>query len=519
MGKTQAGKDESAKRWEMKDLGADCEALTKAAIWYTNLCKTNNDTFMPLFSDTHRYLVLKGGGGSGKSIFAGRKVLERVTSERGHRWLVVRKVARTLRESCFKQLVSQLFEHYPQSGFRVNKTDMMISFPNGSEILFAGLDDVEKLKSIYNITGIWIEEASELLESDFNQLDIRLRGNTRYYKQIILSFNPVSIQHWLKKRFFDIADSRARTHESTYKDNRFLDEEAVRTLEAFRDTDEYYYTVYCLGMWGVTGSSVFDSKAVTKRLLQNIKPQKTGCFTFSDNGLRLSDICFRDDEDGFIKIYKEPQEGVPYVIGADTAGNGSDFFVAQVLDNRTGEQVCTLRRRFDEDVFARQLYCLGMFYNAALVGVETNFSTYPVMELERLGYPKQYVRETVDDYTHAVKRSFGFWTGTKTRPVIISELIKAAREDITVINDEATLMEMLTFVRGEDYKPQAEPGAHDDCVMSLAIAHYIRPQQSYLQESGKGGEADWTKSQWEDFENATEEERELLLKKWGVPKR
>ena len=63
-----------------------------------------------------------------------------------------------------------------------------------------------------------------------------------------MSFNPISIQHWLKKRFFDRNDPRARVHESTYKDNRFLDDAAIRTLESFQETDEYYYQVYCLGM-------------------------------------------------------------------------------------------------------------------------------------------------------------------------------------------------------------------------------------------------------------------------------
>ena len=101
------------------------------------------------------------------------------------------------------------------------------------------------------------------------------------------------------------------------------------------------------------------------------------------------------------------------------------------------------------------------------------------MELERLRYPKQYIRESIDDYTHKIKQSFGFLTNTKTRPVILAELIKAVRDDITIVNDETTLQEMLTFVRNpETLKPEAELGAHDDCVLSLAIAHYIRPQQS-----------------------------------------
>ena len=212
-------------KWTASELKAmsreEIDKLYEIVTWYEGLRETNNETFLPLFADTHRYLVLKGGGGSGKSIFAGRKVLERAVNEPGHRFLVCRKVARTLRESCFKQLLGQLAEFYPDSGYKANKSDLTISFQNGSEIIFAGLDDVEKLKSIYNITGIWIEEASELLEGDFNQLDIRLRGKTREYQQIILSFNPISIQHWLKKRFFDRRDKRARVHESTYKDNRF----------------------------------------------------------------------------------------------------------------------------------------------------------------------------------------------------------------------------------------------------------------------------------------------------------
>ena len=496
------------------------DALAAVALWYNDLRETSNDAFMPLYADEHRYLVLKGGGGSGKSIFAGRKLLERCLCEPGHRFLCCRKVARTLRESCFRQLLGQLAEHYPDVRRKVNRSDLSIRFANGSEILFAGLDDVEKLKSIYGLTGIWIEEASELLESDFNQLDIRLRGETRYYKQIILTFNPVSITHWLKARFFDRSDARAKTHESTYNQNRFLDAEAVRTLESFKDTDEYYYQVYCLGMWGVLGKSVFDAKAVTGRLGQGVRPVRTGLFLYDDDGLALSEIRFADGADGCIRVYREPEAGVPYVIGGDTAGEGSDSFAAQVIDNRTGEQVCVLHGQFDEDVFARQVYCLGMWYNTALVGLETNFSTYPVRELERLSYPKQYVRESVDDFTHRVKRSFGFQTTQKTRPVMIAGLIKEVREDISIVSDKETLLEMLTFVRAEGtLRPEAEPGAHDDCVMALAIAHQIRHQQDVLPAQGAGGETAWTPDMWEDFENAGPEGRRYLMEKWGRPKR
>lgn len=512
---------------------APFQAEVEAALWFKNLRETNNDTFLPLFWDEHRYLVLKGGGGSGKSIFAGRKILERVTTEPGHRWLVCRKVGRTLRESCFEQLKNQAYEFYADQVAYIPKGkggDMTMRFRNGSEILFSGLDDVEKLKSIYNVTGIWIEEASEVAERDFNQLDIRLRTRFAYYLQIILSFNPISIQHWLKKRFFDFdikdpekrreAIERTRTHESTYKDNRFLEAEAVRTLEGFRETDEYYYQVYALGMWGVTGKTVFDAKAIARRLEEKIRPIREGLFQFQDDGLRLSGITWMDEAEGPVWVYREPEAGVPYVIGADTAGEGSDFFAAQVLDNRTGEQAAVLHGKFDEDVFARQLFCLGMHYNAALIGVEANFSTYPIMELERLGYPKQYVRESMDDYTHKVRHSYGFVTSSKTRPVIIAGLIKAAREDISIVSDEKTLLEMLSFVRNEEtLRPEAEPGGHDDLVMSLAIAHHIRPQQSYLAQEAPGETVRWTDDMWEDYENASPEIRKMLIERWGTPRR
>ena len=270
-------------------------------------------------------------------------------------------------------------------------------------------------------------------------------------------------------------------------------------------------------MWGVTGQTVFDAKAVTKRLQEEIKPKETGFFEYDDDGLKLQKMRFTQAREGCVRIYAQPESGVPYVIGADTAGEGSDSFVAQVLDNRTGNQVAVLRGHFDEDVFARQLYALGIHYNTALIGVETNFSTYPVMELERLHYPRQYVRETVDDFTHMVKHSFGFLTNTKTRPVILSELIKAVREDISIVSDETTLQEMLTFVRNpETLKPEAEAGAHDDCVLALAIAHFIRPQQSYTARLAEKT-AKWTPSMWEDYRNATKEEKAYLIRKWGHP--
>lgn len=500
-----------------RTTGRITDRAIEAALWWRGFVDTNNKAFLSLFWDESRYLVLCGGGGSGKSVFAGRKVIERCAAEPGHRVLVCRKVGREIKESCYAQLVRQCDEYYP-GRYKVNKSDMSITFDNGSKIITSGLDDVSKKKSIYEITDMWIEEAAEITQADFNQLDIRMRAQSPYYKQMILTFNPVSVTHWLKGRFFDSKDPRATTHKSTYKDNRFLRPEDIETLERFRETDEYYYTVYCLGEWGVTGKTVFDARALTE-LLSHIDKQdrEQGVFTYDYDGLAVRRPEWTPGG-GYITVYERPEPYAPYVIGADTAGTGSDFYAAQVLDNRDGRQVAVLHiRDIDEGEFARQLYCLGRWYNDALLAVETNFSTFCVRELQRLGYPRQYVREVFDDYTHKTTHAYGYRTDSKSRPVAIATLIEAVRGDVRIIRDRKTVEEMLTFVRTEDWRAEADAGAHDDLVIALAIAHHVRPRQSYLSEKPPAETVAWTEDMWEDYENSDPATRERLLKEWGRP--
>lgn len=500
------------------------DASIEALRWWRALKATSNEAFLPLFFDQHRFLVLCGGGGSGKSIFAGRKILERCATEPGHRWLVCRKVGRTLRHSCWDQLVGQWEQAFPGEVLKQSRSDMTLTLPNGSQILFAGLDDPEKLKSIYGITGVWIEEASEIAEADLNQLDIRLRDKTPYYKQIIITFNPISARHWLKQRFFDRADERVKTHRSTYLDNRFVTPEQVATLESFRETDEYFYQVYALGQWGVTGRTYFSARAVQDRIaaLQRAPAAlRRGCWDYSESedGIHISEPRWVDDDKGPITIYREPEAGRPYVIGGDTAGEGSDYFVAQVLDNVTGEQVATLRQRCDEDDYTRQVYCLGMYYNTALVGLEVNFSTYPTKLLQKMGYGRQYVREVMDTFDGSIRHSYGFATTRTTRPAILGALQQAMRTQLDGINDLDTLDEMLTFIRPDKdpARPEAEQGAHDDTIMALAIAWHIRGQQTATLPQKQRPKVRWTADMWEDWHSASASERLMLTAQWGEP--
>ena len=108
--------------------------------------------------------------------------------------------------------------------------------------------------------------------------------------------------------------------------------------------------------------------------------------------------------------------------------------------------------------------------------IESNFSSFPNKELVRLGYTNMFVREKEDRFSSVIDKSYGFKTTSVTRPVIIAELVKIVRESVELIYDKLTLEEMLTFVRNEKGRPEAQQGAHDDLVMGLAIAYYARNQ-------------------------------------------
>ena len=236
----------------------------------------------------------------------------------------------------------------------------------------------------------------------------------------------------------------------------------------------------------LSGKNVFDTAAILARLRNVPKPIKTGYFRYDYDGLRISNIQWVNDRNGYIRIYRAPNTPAvtKYCIGGDTAGSdsGDDYFIGQVLDARTGQQVAVLKHQFDADLYAKQMLCLGKYYKDALIGIEANFDSFPIMELQRLGYPNQYVREVQDSYTGKKEKRFGFRTTSLTRPTIISQLVEVVREHSELINDVNTLEELLTIVRNEKGRIEAPEGGHDDMMMGLAIAHFIRDQVLFLEE-------------------------------------
>ena len=235
----------------------------------------------------------------------------------------------------------------------------------------------------------------------------------------------------------------------------------------------------------LSGVNVFDTEQLLARLTRVPKPLMVGYFKYDYDGMSISNIRWVNDRNGYIKIYQVPNSPMvtKYCIGGDTAGEGSDYFTGHVLDARTGIQVAKLRHQFDPDQYVKQMYCLGMYYKYALIGIEANFDSFPIKELQRLGYDNQYVREAVDTYTGKTEKRFGFRTTSLTRPTIISRVIEIVRDDVDSINDKETLEEFLTIIRNEKGRIEAPEGGHDDDLMGYAIAQEIRNQVSFAEEA------------------------------------
>ena len=206
--------------------------------------------FFPLLLDySHRWEVYMGSAGSSKSYFITQKLIVRACRE-PIKILVCRRYGTTIRNTCFSLFKDILAKWQLLPYVKIRETDFNIKFPNGSEIIFLGLDEETKLLSLNNIGAVFIEEAFEVPKPIVEQLNLRLRGNTQQ-QQILMAFNPISKNHWL----YDFCENNppssfVYTH-STYKDNPFLNAEYIAELEELYKRNPAKARIFCDGEWGV----------------------------------------------------------------------------------------------------------------------------------------------------------------------------------------------------------------------------------------------------------------------------
>ena len=212
--------------------------------------RTFSAKFLPLLNDySHRWEIYKGSAGSGKSHFITQKIIIKALREK-RRVMICRRYGTTMRNSVFK-LFKDVIESFKITHLtRIKESDMSITLPNGSEIIFVGLDNEEKLLSIAGITDVFIEEVYEVPKEIVDQLNLRMRGKAPN-QQIYMAFNPISAKHWL----YDFCEGATRPESSIYsqsifRDNPFLPDEYVKALEDMYRTNPNKARVFCDGNWG-----------------------------------------------------------------------------------------------------------------------------------------------------------------------------------------------------------------------------------------------------------------------------
>ena len=238
--------------------------------------------FNPAFKGANftkkRYRAMKGSAGSGKSVNVAQDYILKLGDKKyqGANLLVVRKSEATHKYSTYAELTGAINRIYGKQADKYWKTTLnpleIKSKVTGNSIIFRGVNDAkqrEKLKSINfskgKLTWVWCEEATELMESDIDILDDRLRGiltNPNLYYQMTFTFNPVSATHWIKRKYFDYKNDDIFTHHSTYLQNRFIDEAYYRRMQMRKEQDPEGYKVYGLGEWGETGGAILKNYVI-----------------------------------------------------------------------------------------------------------------------------------------------------------------------------------------------------------------------------------------------------------------
>jgi len=222
-----------------------------------------------LYNPDIRYIFLQGSAGAGKSVVVGQLTIQEILDGIDYVW--IRKIHSTLKDSVFANLKSIASEWNLLDDLEFQKSLFIETKPhitNKGQVLFKGLDDPEKIKSIVSPDRIVVEEASEISFEDFLQLNTRLRGKQN--QKLICLFNPISDQLWLKTKILDNPDWVKENKDKmvwikkTVLDNKFADQDYIDTLKSFKNTNERFYKIYFLNEWGSAQEGIiFENYRVT----------------------------------------------------------------------------------------------------------------------------------------------------------------------------------------------------------------------------------------------------------------
>ncbi|MDT2816293.1 PBSX family phage terminase large subunit [Vagococcus lutrae] len=291
----------------------------------------NKHIYDVLFDYSKTTEIHYGGASSGKSHGVVQKVVIKACQKWKHprKILFLRKVGATIKDSIFEDVKSCLSDLGLLERCKVNMTDYRITLPNGAVFLFKGMDDPEKIKSIKGLSDILMEEATEFTLEDYTQLTIRLREKKHKNRQIFLMFNPVSKTNWVFKHFFaegvKVNPKRVIIYHTSYKNNKFLDDEVKQTIEELAERNPAYYRIYALGEFATLDKLVFPK--YEKRLLSKEELKHLPSFFGLDFG-------YINDPSAFVHVKINQETKTIYIM--------EEYVKKHMLNNEIAEMIKSL---------------------------------------------------------------------------------------------------------------------------------------------------------------------------------
>ncbi|MDU7085643.1 MAG: PBSX family phage terminase large subunit [Clostridium sp.] len=269
-----------------------------------------------------------------------QKLLYKYLKYSKRKCLVVRRIGNSLKDSVFALFKSTISNWNIYNDCKINKTDLTIELPNGSSFIFKGLDDEERLKSIADIDDIWIEEATEIDDFKFDQLCLRLRSK-KPYNQVFVSFNPISKENWVYKRWFredaDYNEDTTNVLKTTYKDNRFLPQSYIDNLMDMKRNNPAYFEIYANGEFASLDKLIYTNwKVKTFDYIQILKEVKDSKAIFN------LDFGYTNDPTAFgAEILDEVNKRIWIFDGFEEKGLLNDEIAQNIIKMGYGKEVIT----------------------------------------------------------------------------------------------------------------------------------------------------------------------------------
>lgn len=375
-----------------------------------------NDVYYPhLLSYEHRYEVYYGGAGSGKSVHITMKLLIKALL-RKRKVLVIRKYGTTLKDSVFQLFIDTLKKWRLYDYCKINLTTYTITLPNDSVLLFKGMDDSEKIKSIADVSDIWCEEATELSEDEYTQLDLRLRSNAGDL-QLICSFNPISKVNWVYNKWFSeeavFDKENTMILKTTYKDNKFLPEAYIRALEEKINSNPTYYKIYALGEFASLDKLVFNNWKIEDFNNADIKGDLIVGLDFGFiNDISALVASIIDEENKKIYIFKEwgdtnkTNEELASIISS--LGFAKSTIVADAAEPKSIEEI---RRKGVQRIRActkgadsilhgiQKLQQYELIVHTSCTGIATELENYSWQKDKKTN---EYINKPIDAFNHFI---------------------------------------------------------------------------------------------------------------------